>query len=652
MNKELYKEAVEAYNNDNPIMSDEEFDNLERSIFDEEKSFGGFGEFPHVVPMKSLSKALTIEEGISYIMNNLCKSPIHYSPKLDGISGDVLINFNKVEKVLTRGDGEKGVDITSVTESIINRCIDLNGFIKMFRSVRLRGEFIIKKKYFDDINNYLISIDQEPITSLRNAVGGFLKRKVMDTNLLKYIDFVPYILLSEEGKMFCDFSTGFEKIFTFLSEGEHTFYKKPWSGVINSLPSLDLNSFFEVYISMRENFPYEIDGVVLRLDEFNKFIEEGETSHHPKGAIAWKFPAEVKTVEIIDYEWSVSTKSISPVAIITPTYLEGAVISRVAMHSLNNIIKCQAFIGNKVSLVRSGGVIPKISYSVDYSTDITSRDMRDFIISDEELKKEFFKRIKFPTTCPSCRSEISINFNMTKITCINPDCPDKLSSRLEVFAKAIGIEEIGSETAKELVKIGIKYPSSLWSLTEKFLVANSSINTEKVISNLLSQIYEVREVSEAKFLASLSIDMIGLEVAGKLIKNSGGLQNLKALDFESFEQVSPYRKDVSETIFYSFRLMIPEIEKLEKFLIIKPLEVKDQSLQNINFVITGETSILRGEWKSIIESRGGKLASSVSKKTNYLVTNSTDMTNKMKDAIKLGVKILTESELKTMVEKS
>lgn len=651
MNRELYSKAVEAYDNGNPIMSDEEFDKLEQSIEEETRTFGGNGDFPHVVPMKSLSKSMTIEEASSFILNSLKKSIVHYSPKLDGMSGEVLVRFNKVERVLTRGDGEKGSNITETSKSIVERCLDLNGFIKMFRSIRLRGEFIIQKKYFQEINDYLISVNQEPVTSLRNAVSGFLKRKELDDNLLKYIEFIPYILLSEDGKMFCNFSDGFEKIFCFLNPSRVAlpiFYNKSWSGKIKD-ESIDFQEFFNSYTQRRDSFPYEIDGVVLKLDDIKAFIDEGETSHHPKGATAWKFPAEVKQVQIQGYEWSISTKSISPVAIIHSTYLDGAMISRIAMHSLNNIIKCQAYIGNTVSLVRSGGVIPKISYSIEESTDLTSRDLKEFIDSDESLKDLFLEKIQFPKVCPSCNSEIEINSNMTKISCKNSNCPERLSSRLEVFAKAVGIEEIGSETAKELVRLGVKLPSDLWSLTRERLQKESILNTEKVISNLLSQIYEIREVSEVKLLSSLSIDMMGVEVATKLLRSSGGLQKLKTLDFESFEMISPYHEDVSEVIYSSFISMIPEIERLEQRLLVKPLVTTDQSLQGINIVITGETSRRREEWKSIIESKGGKLNSSVSKKTTYLVTNSTDMTSKMRDALKLGVKILTETELQSLV---
>lgn len=634
-----YTIAKEAYYKGSPIMTDAEFDALEESIIKETgldvRRVDEFteGDVEHLYKkMLSQDKAMDNEQLFNWLKkkqnNNYC-----VTDKIDGMSCELIYENDGTYYVLkeasTRGDGTKGVSIKNKISHFLPKelfFLELsredtfaNSHNRKGNKISIRGELVILKQYKEDVEKEIIKSGGKKITSLRNTVVGIVKESAIVKEKLMYVTFIAWDIL------------GYPKQFEFYSEKlkllsklmfiTPTFFRllQPTDNLLIVKQYLDLN------IEGRSKKPYEVDGLIFRIDRNEDYYNCGETEHHPLGSIAWKYPPERIETTVLDIEWSSGTTQLTPIAIIEPVVIEGAEISRVAVKSLNNMAEKGIFVGKKVILVRSGGVIPMIVGSAE-----------NYVYNEEDLKNAI------PEKCPFCGSEVSST--LTKVECSNSECIGKMSSRLQVFAKTLGMLTFGPAVCNSLIK-------AIDSLEDILFLAEHEFDEVGISSgiarNIMSEISDLRgrEVELRDIIAAFSIKGIGIGTATEIARNCT-VKDIAQFDkhkISKFLSVKDYF--LIDTVMNDFIKKLPGIKTLINTLnVVNSLNSENAVLKGQVVVITGPTSVPREKFRMIIEKNGGKYGTAVSSKTTILVTNETTETTKMKKAKALGTLILNEEE--------
>lgn len=346
---ELYLKAKEAYYNSRPIMGDAEFDLLEESIRERQPDHPALslvgaplrrGEHTvaHVHPMLSMDKALDAQ-ALERFMRRAEPTPVVATAKLDGLSCNLEYKDGILICSATRGDGEKGTDITAKTRHVSN----VRSAVGFGEHAHIRGELVMSFQRFDELNVLLQATRREPLSNPRNGAAGILNEDAVDPEKLAFVEFVAYDVVGPE------FATYTEKLDWLEANG----FRTPARDRCNQAAASAAH-----WAQVRSAYPYPIDGVVHRLDDEAKFQEMGHTSHHFRGAVAYKFPPDTAVVTVREILWSPGTQDISPVVHFDPVQLDGAVIRKASGHSVKNLIHLGAVPGAKLLLVRSGGVIP------------------------------------------------------------------------------------------------------------------------------------------------------------------------------------------------------------------------------------------------------------------------------------------------------
>jgi DNA ligase (NAD+) len=649
------------YQLDDPEISDAEYDRLmqelsglenifreEIDLFDSPTQRVGapplekFGSIRHRTPMLSLSNAFTeddildfderikrflkSEDGISFVVE----------PKLDGIAVNLLYEKGYFISGSTRGDGLEGEDITQNLKTIssIPLRINITKGMPPPERIEIRGEVYIGKEGFRRLNRRRIDEGDQPFANPRNAAAGSLRQLDSKVTAARPLDIFCYAMGTVEG-------VSFESQWKFLlTLSDWGFKVNPYVRQANGIP--ECIDYFNSMTEERDTLPYEIDGIVIKVDSIALQNRLANVSRSPRWAIACKFPAIQATTTIENIAIQVGrTGALTPVANMKPVHVGGVMVSRATLHNLDEIEKKDVREGDTVIIQRAGDVIPEV---VKVVTSKRSGDEKPFTMPDR---------------CPECGSEIVRLEGEAAHRCIGIDCPAQIKGNIKHFVSRGGmdIEGLGEKIVSQMLeKKLIRDPADLYYLEKEDIMGLERM-AEKSAENLLAALEASKNPPLEKFIFALGIRHVGEHVAKILAKNFLSLEDLMDVTEESLISIHEIGPEVagSVIIFFSQSHNAAIIDKLQRAGIAPvkaSFEGLSSNLMGKTFVLTGSLEgFTRDEARNVIESLGGKVTSSVSKKTDFVVAGE-EPGSKLAKAQSLGTTILNENEFqKLLLEK-
>lgn len=597
----------------------------------------GFKTVKHTSPMLSLANTYSkeeVEEFIARVQKLLHREKITFTCelKMDGIAVSTHFSNGVYKRGVTRGDGKQGDDISSNIRTVANIPLRLYGE-GVPEELEVRGEVFMPHTVFQKLNQGREERGEALWANPRNAAAGSLKLidpKEMARRGLK----VFFYGIAEE-------STGLIK----TQSEVHTFLKKI------GLPTLEHHAtchsieeiwaFVEKVESLRPTLPYDIDGIVIKVDSLHDQNFIGHTAKSPRWAVAYKFAAEQATTFIKEITVQVGrTGVLTPVAELEPVLLAGSTISRATLHNEEEVLRKDIRVGDTVVIEKGGDVIPKV------------------VVVDTSKRKGVEVVWKMPEECPSCGSEVERISGEVAVKCPNiAECPAQVLRRISYFVakKAMNIDSLGEKIVEQLVHAGyVKTPSDIYTLTADQLMQLEGFK-EKSVNNLLSSIEASKNVSLASFIMALGIKYVGAGTAELVALAAGDLETLKNASISELLFVDGVGDKVADAIvsFFSKEKNLQEIDRLLA-LGVKPQAVEvidygEHAFKGKTFVLTGTlSSFSREEAARFVKERGGKVTGSVSKKTDYLLAGES-AGSKLTKAEALGISILTEEQFKDLL---
>ena len=656
MTKELYLQLIKDiekydlyyYEKHSPLISDYEYDKLLEKVAEiekkhpewalsfsptksvREKTTKGFSQIAHSVPMLSLANSYSEDDVVDFVkrVEKLLGKQVQYAVelKMDGLAVSLRFEKGKFVRGLTRGDGKKGDDITENIKQI--HLLPLT--IPTDETIEIRAEVYMPKNAFYRLNKEKEEAGDEVFANPRNAAAGSLK--LLDSK--------------EVGKRGLYIMTygvveGNESFKSQLNV--HEFLKKM------KLPTFDhdhfaicsqiseIMDFAKKIENERETLPFEIDGIVIKVNDLSLWEELGATGKTPRWAIAYKFAPLQAETKILSITLQLGrTGVLTPVAELEAVFLAGSTISRATLHNQDEIERKDIRIGDTVIIEKGGDVIPKV---VSVVKEKRAADARPF---------------QMPTECPCCGHLLVKKEGEVAIRCVNKKCLAQHQRKLIFFASKQGmdIDHLGEKVMLKLIEKGfVKDFSDIYRLTEKELCLIEGFK-EKSIYNLLSSIEKSKNVNLATLIHSIGIPHVGAQTAELIAAKAKDVQNLPFLTKEDLISIEGIGDVVADAFIDHFKdpSTFNEINEMIK-LGVKPYLnhakiVSDHPFSGKTFVLTGTLqSFSRTQASEKIKERGGKIASSVSKSTDYLLVGS-DAGSKLEKAKELGVTILTEEEFK------
>lgn len=649
MNNQEYKESVALLNKwayhyyvlDDPIMTDEGYDKLYHEVLKYEEEHqdevlkdsptqrvgdivsDGFIKEKHLSRMWSLEDIFN-EDDLSIWLTKTYKLDekitFYCEPKYDGASLNLIYENGELVKGITRGDGTEGELITQNVKTI--RSIPLT--IKHKGLIEIRGEVVIFKDEFDKINADRLQKGEAVFANPRNAAAGSLRQLDPSITASRNLVFLPYGV----GENTLPHKQLHKKMEYIYSLG---FRKPPLRAVCQNKEEIE--SIYKKMVADRDHFAMMLDGMVIKVDEVASQIDMGYTVKVPRWSVAYKFPAVEKITTIKDIVLQVGrTGAVTPVAIVEPTDIDGVVVERATLHNFDEIERKDIRLGDKVIILRSGDVIPKIIK----------------VLTHERTGNEV--EVKRPSLCPVCGSELLQEEVLLK--CQNLTCDARVVNSIIYFASksCFNIDGLGNKIVEQL--FNEKLVSSvldLFTLTKEQLLRLEGFK-EKKAQNLLDAISKTQGSDLWRFINALGIEHIG-EVASKMIAQKFGLGFLE-LNKEQLLEIDGIGEEMAES-FLEF-LRVNETTVKELLSVIEPLEpvLKAEAQENPfkakTVVLTGTMSESRGAIKEMLENLGAKVAGSVSKKTDFVIYGE-DAGSKYDKAVELGVATLTEDEMRALL---
>ena len=641
---------------DNPSISDFEYDKIFKLLVDLEnknpelirpdspsqrvggKALDSFESVIHRQAMLSLNNAFEEDELIAFdkrIKDDIGIDEVEYAvePKFDGLAITLTYENGIFVQGATRGDGYTGENVTHNLKTIRSIPTKLN-HTNPPKILEVRGEVLMLKKDFELLNQKQESLDEKKFANPRNAAAGSLRQLDPRITATRPLTFFSYGLGVCEPNL--NLKTHTETI-QLLKQ-----FNLPISDLSSSVKGVKgLQSFYAKVLKLRDTLPYDIDGVVYKVNSFNYQSELGFVSRAPRWAIAHKFPAEEALTEILDINVQVGrTGAITPVARLKPVFVGGVTVTNATLHNEDEMIRKDVHIGDMVSVRRAGDVIPEI---VRVLVDNRPKTIRKF---------------KMPTECPECGSPLIRIDDEAIIRCSGGlICPAQQKQSIIHFAsrKAMDIEGLGDKSVEQLVNVGlIQGLADIYKLELEQLVSLDRM-AEKSSQNLLDAIEKSKLTSLPRFIYALGIRNVGESTAKDLAGFYGDLYEIMNQTEESLQLVPDIGPTVAKSISDFFRQTKNRevIESLISLGVHWPKYDIKKSASGIfatkTFVLTGTLpSMSREEAKSIIEMNGGKIVGSVSKKTDYVVAGS-DAGSKLATAQELGVKIISQQELLKLI---
>lgn len=596
----------------------------------------GFKPFTHRVPLMSLDNSYSLEDLKAF--DERCRKladgrEFDYVAelKIDGLSVALHYENGVLVAGATRGDGNTGDDVFSNVKTIRTIPLRLKGDFPAHTEVR--GEVFMARSVFEKINAELEMQGEKTYANPRNFASGTLRQ--LDSSIVasRKLDIFPYDLLSGAQKMF---PTHWESFLWLEEKGFHT----------NSNRALcknfeELAEFIEKMQSLRDSLDYEIDGVVVKVNQTRLQEEFGATTKAPRWAIAYKYPAMQATTQLEAIHIQVGrTGSLTPVAYLKPVLLAGTTVSRASLHNEDEIKRLNLKLGDWVLIEKSGEIIPQVLQVIESKRNGTETEY------------------EFPKNCPVCNFEAIRPEGEAVTRCSNPDCPAKVKARILYFAarKAMDIEGLGDVLVETLVDNGmVKTVADLYDLKVE-QIANLERKAEKSASKLIEQIENSKQRGLQRLLYGLDIRHVGERYAKILARHYKTIENLANATVEQLDDIHEIGLAVAVSVFNFFQNPHNQavIERLKLAGVKTELDGGANLATNVNFngktfVLTGKLEqFTRDEAAKMIEDCGGRVSSSVSKKTDYVVAGS-DAGSKLTKAESLGVKVLSEDEFKEMI---
>lgn len=649
MNQKEYLEKVALanewmrayYEKDAPLASDEEYDKLIRELraFESENESliskdsptqkiapaiqSEFHKIAHSVKMWSMEDVFSEAELRAWAKRAKCEnseSAFFIEPKFDGASLNLTYDKGRLISGATRGDGEIGEDITQNVLEIANIPKQIN----YDKKIEIRGEVVILKEDFEKINEKRASLGQSLFANPRNAASGSLRQ--LDTSITK-----------ERNLMFYPWGVG-ENSLSFRTHGEIMdfirslgFLKDDFVHICKNLDEV-LRSYNEL-LSIREKKPMMMDGMVVRVNDLAHCAELGYTVKFPKFMAAFKFPALEKTTRLLNVNLQVGRSGVvTPVAVLEAVEIEGVTVRNATLHNFDEIARLDVKIGDEVSVIRSGDVIPKITKVYT------------------ERRKGDEKSIERPTVCPVCKSELLDEGVFIK--CQNLSCEARLVSSIIYFVskKCLNIDGLGESIVQFLFKNErIKSIEDIFSLKYDDFVGLEGFKDKK-ITNILTAIENAKKTNLHRFINALGIEHIG-EVAAKKIASSFGRQWYEKSEAD-FLALDGFGEEMAKSLSEFLRVNYERITHFYQILEFQSeIQHKESTISGKSFVITGTLSRPRDEFVTIIENLGAKSTSSVSKKTNFVLYGK-EAGSKLEKARTLGIKCIDENEFFELIKGS
>lgn len=598
----------------------------------------GFKQIVHSEQMLSLTNTYSEGEIVDFIkrMHKLLGSKeicFTVELKMDGVAASIRYEKGVLTQGVTRGDGKQGDDVTENVKTITN----LPHVIKsedLPEILELRGEIYLSLDVFAKLNYAKTENGEDPYANPRNAAAGSLK--LLDPNEAKKrkLSIMIYDVISNNE------ITKQSQIAQYLHKFGIPAFPKKYSKVCSSLE--EIMKFIHYVENDRETFPFEIDGVVIKLDDLKDRKIVGVTGKSPRWAIAYKFASAQATTIIENITVQVGRSGVlTPVAELKPVRLAGSTISRATLHNREEIERKDIRIGDTVIVEKGGDVIPKIA-SVDLN-----------------MRKNWSIKWNMPTKCPSCGSSVINIEGEVAVKCVNKMCKSKHLRRLMFFVAkgAMNIDHIGDKVLAKLLENGfVQKISDIYRLTKAELTQIEGFK-DKSICNLLNSIERSKKTTLSRLIFSLGIHHIGASTAAIIADYVKEINNLINITYNELLTIDGVGPKAAESVidFFSNQSNVREVYELIELGVKPELSVKQKnnhSFYNKMFVLTGKLPhYTRLEATELIVERGGHVGSSVSSKTDFVLVGD-ESGSKLANAEKLGVKIITESEFVKLLDRS
>jgi DNA ligase (NAD+) len=651
------------YVENDPLISDFEYDTLYKLLEKFEKSnpdkitkdsptqrvgAGLIKDFPktnHLVPMLSLENSYDDADLMDWDrkakeLSGLQEIEYSIEPKFDGASISLVYENDFLVRGVTRGDGEIGDNITQNIHQIKSIPLSAEFSKHNIQQIEIRGEILINKNNFKIYNEHLMEEGLPPLANPRNAAAGSLRIKdstiVSKRNLEGFLYHVSYILKTDENKP-VDVQTHSSMLELLWNLGFRS--PKKEMKVVRGIEAVihEINEFEK----QRDDLPYEIDGMVIKVNNLDLQDNLGMTSHHPRWAIAFKFKARQATSKLMAVEYQVGrTGAVTPVAKIKPVQVGGVTVSSISIHNEDYIKEKDLRIGDGILIERSGDVIPQIVKSLP--------DLRDG--SETE--------IVFPKNCPACNDILYKPEGEAVWRCVNISCTAQVLERIIHFVSkdAMDIKSFGEANVRKFVELGLL--KSIPDIYEMDLTKLNNIEgfRQKSITNLQEAIEQSKQQPLHRLIYALGIRYVGETTAKTLAQKIKNIFELEAMNLEQLQQLDDVGVKVAFSIFEFFKNAdnILMLKKLQDLGIKVEAEIREQVTGNLSdqtFLFTGTLSKLkRSEAELQVENLGGKILSGVSSKLNYLICGE-DAGSKLEKAKKINsIKILTEEDFLNMLK--
>ena len=641
----LNRYATEYYTSDNPSVSDSEYDRLYRELVELEAAYpdqvladspthrvggkvlDGFEKYSHQYPLYSLQDAFSREELEAFdarVRKELPQPTYICELKIDGLSISLTYENGILVAGATRGDGSVGENITEN----LKRVKDIPLTLPEKLDITVRGECYMPRASFDLVNQARQENGEPEFANPRNAAAGTLRQ--LDTAVVAKRNLATF--LYQEASPSTRASQ--EKVLEHLEQ--LGFVVNPKRILAKSID--EIWDFIQEVGQEREKLPYDIDGVVIKVNDLVGQEELGFTVKAPKWAIAYKFPAEEKEAQLLSVDWTVGrTGVVTPTANLTPVQLAGTTVSRATLHNVDYIAEKDIRKDDTVIVYKAGDIIPAVLRVV-------------------ESKRVSEEKLDIPTNCPSCDSQLLHFEDEVALRCINPRCPAQIMEGLIHFASrdAMNITGLGPSIVEKLFAANlVKDVADIYRLKEDDFLLLEGVK-EKSASKLFQAIQASKESSAEKLLFGLGIRHVGSKASQLLLQHFHSIENLAQADPEEVASIESLGSVIAQSLQTYFategsKILLDELKEAGVNLDYKgQTVVADAALSGLTVVLTGKLERLtRSEAKSKLESLGAKVTGSVSKKTNLVVAGA-DAGSKLQKAQELGIEVRDEAWLESL----
>jgi len=654
LRKILHEHNYRYYVLSQPVISDQEYDRLMQELIELEQRHPDmadenspsmrvgddrnleFEQGEHKYPMLSLSNTYSEEELQDFIrrVNETIQDNVSYCCELkyDGVSISLTYRNGKLVRALTRGDGYRGDVVTRNIRTIksIPMVLSQGDYPAEFE---IRGEIILTHEAFRKINEEREENGEPLFANPRNAAAGTIKLQQSSEVARRPLDCMFYALFGEN----LPSDSHYENLEKARSWG----FKVPdWNKRCQSI--VEINDFIHYWETERNNLPFDIDGVVIKVDSLTQQRILGNTAKSPRWAVAYKYKAEqaVTLLESVSYQVG-RTGAVTPVANLRPVFLAGTTVKRASLHNADQMALLDIRIGDYVIVEKGGEIIPKV-----VGVDLSKRSAES-------------KPIEFITHCPECGTPLVRNEGEARHYCPNEDgCPPQIKGKLEHFISRKAMDINAAEATIDLLyrKGLVRTPADFYRLTFEQIVSLERFG-EKSARNLLKSIEESKKVAFHRVLYALGIRYVGETVSKKLARHFGSIDNLMKANLTELTEAEEIGEIIAQSIrqYFSKPSNQKLIEDLKnaglQFAEKAPVQPASNKLAGKSFVISGVFRLhSRDELKRLIEENGGKNLSSVTSRTDYLLAGENMGPAKMEQAKKLNIKIITEEEFLKMLE--